>query len=67
MFSCLHYETSYTVNFNYTAGIQNATVTNRKFIAPILDTEFLRGVDANDGTKDNITVGSRDTAFLPFL
>jgi hypothetical protein len=37
IFSCVHYETNYTVLFNYTAEGQQATVTNRIFVAPVID------------------------------
>ncbi|CAG8957781.1 hypothetical protein HYFRA_00000119 [Hymenoscyphus fraxineus] len=55
MFSCTHHTTEYTVNFNYSSGLQKAKVTNRKFLAPIMNTTFLPNVDANDGTKDNVS------------
>ncbi|KAH0562445.1 hypothetical protein GP486_002859 [Trichoglossum hirsutum] len=40
VFKCEHYETQYEVLFNYTAGQQDTTVTNRTFLHPIVDTSL---------------------------
>jgi hypothetical protein len=37
IFSCIHHKTQYTVLFNYTEGQQQATVTNRTFLTPVID------------------------------
>jgi hypothetical protein len=38
VFSCIHYETNYTVLIDYSGGQQKTTVTDRKFMAPIINT-----------------------------
>jgi hypothetical protein len=55
MFSCQHYVTNYTVLFNFTSGIQNATVVSVDYLRPVIATTFLPGINAMDGTKDNTT------------
>jgi hypothetical protein len=65
MFFCEHFVTRYTVLFNFTSGIQRTSVTNREFIRPIIDTHLLADVDANDGTKDNITATPASNYIYP--
>ncbi|KAL0943081.1 uncharacterized protein CTRU02_200967 [Colletotrichum truncatum] len=65
MFACEHYETEYEVLFNYTNLVQTTTVKDRKFISPVVDTRFLPGVDANDGTMDNTTATPESNYILP--
>jgi hypothetical protein len=38
IFKCEHYETDYTVFLNFSEGVQSATVTNRTFLHPIVNT-----------------------------
>jgi hypothetical protein len=38
IFQCKHFETAYTVRFNYTEGVQNADVVKREFLRPVVDT-----------------------------
>jgi hypothetical protein len=54
IFSCVHYETHYTVLFNYTEGQQQATVTNRTFLGPIIDSTV--GQFPNGTLNPNITL-----------
>lgn len=54
-FYCEHYVTHYTVNFNYSAGSQITSVTNRTFLTPIINTTYIPNQNAYDGTKDNTT------------
>lgn len=53
IFACEHRETLYVANFTYTDGTQNATVVSHQFGAPIINTTYLPGVPADDGTNDN--------------
>jgi hypothetical protein len=55
IFRCEHYYTQYKVQFNHTLSDQVIKVLNRTYLRPVVDTTFQPGVDANDGTKDNIT------------
>lgn len=49
IFACTHYETNYTVAFNY-SGPYFATDISYKFIAPIVDTNFTRNEDGTLNT-----------------
>ncbi len=53
--SCEHYLTDYTVRFNHTSTTQTTTVLKRDFLHRIIDTTYVHGVDALDGTNDNTT------------
>ncbi|OLN95210.1 hypothetical protein CCHL11_10296 [Colletotrichum chlorophyti] len=65
IFGCEHYETEYVVNFNYTGLVQNITVLDRKFLTRVVDTRFLRGVDADDGTAENVTAIPEKNYIMP--
>lgn len=51
MFSCEHRETNYTVDFNYTGGIQTFNVTKRDYKQKIVNTKFAGNL-SDDGTLD---------------
>lgn len=55
IFACEHRETDYVALFNYTDGTQHASMSSRKFGAPIINTTFIPSIEANDGTDDNVT------------
>ncbi|KAI9765905.1 MAG: hypothetical protein M1840_007046 [Geoglossum simile] len=38
IFKCQHYEVNYTIHMNYSEGHQYATITERNWLAPIVDT-----------------------------
>ncbi|KAK0732084.1 hypothetical protein B0H67DRAFT_566649 [Lasiosphaeris hirsuta] len=65
IFRCEHYVTKYTVQFNHTYSAQNTKVLSREYIRPVVNTTFLPGVDANDGTKDNITATPESNYIMP--
>ncbi|KAG9230672.1 hypothetical protein BJ875DRAFT_384657 [Amylocarpus encephaloides] len=65
IFSCRHYETNYEVSFNYSSQTQDTTVTKREFLKPIIDTTFIPGQDANDGTRDNTTAAPEANYIYP--
>ncbi|KAK4215332.1 hypothetical protein QBC37DRAFT_398757 [Rhypophila decipiens] len=65
IFRCEHYVTDYTVLFNHTFLDQVATVLNRTYRHPIVDTTFVRDKDANDGTMDNITAIPESNYIMP--
>jgi hypothetical protein len=44
-----------TVQFNYSSGEQITTITNRKFLEPVMNTTFQPDKLDNGGTKDNTT------------
>ncbi|KAF3068470.1 hypothetical protein GL218_08259 [Daldinia childiae] len=62
---CEHYETDYTVMFNLTSGQQVTKVTERKFQRRIIDTTWIQGTDANDGTNDNTTARPKSNYIYP--
>ncbi|KAI1798706.1 hypothetical protein F4811DRAFT_558556 [Daldinia bambusicola] len=62
---CEHYEADYTVLFNLTGGQQVTNVTNRKFLRRIIDTTWIQGTDANDGTNDNTTAQPKSNYIYP--
>lgn len=52
---CEHYAAHYTVAVNLTSGQQTTNVTDRKFLYPVMNTTWIQGKDADDGTADNTT------------
>jgi hypothetical protein len=64
MFKCEHYETKYTVQINYTSAVQITNVTH-EYIKPIVDTQLVSGLAANDGTRDNTTATPTDNYVFP--
>jgi len=65
IFRCEHYYTQYQVQFNHTLSDQSIKVLNRTYLRPVVDTVFVRGKDANDGTKDNVTAIPEKNYVLP--
>jgi hypothetical protein len=65
LFACEHYQTNYTVLFNYTSGTQNTTVLNRSYLFPVINTTYVLGQNANDGTKDNTTAKPESNYIYP--
>ncbi|KAK3943289.1 hypothetical protein QBC46DRAFT_282316 [Diplogelasinospora grovesii] len=65
IFRCEHYVTNYTVQFNHTLNDQYTTVLNRTYLHPVVDTTFVPGKDANDGTKDNVTATPESNYVYP--
>ncbi|KAK3903284.1 hypothetical protein C8A05DRAFT_14745 [Staphylotrichum tortipilum] len=53
--SCDHYLVNYTVQFNHTSTAQITTVLKRDYLHKIIDTTYVPGKDAMDGTMDNTT------------
>ncbi|KAK6087206.1 hypothetical protein SCUP234_01837 [Seiridium cupressi] len=66
IFACEHYETAYTVNFTYEGKDQTTKVVDRKFLWPVMNTTYLPGVDANDGTNDNTTATPETGYVYPY-
>jgi hypothetical protein len=66
IFACEHYETAYTVVFNYSGQDQFTKVTNREFLYPVLNTTFDPNTMANDGTRDNTTANPTSNYVLPY-
>ncbi|KAI1370606.1 hypothetical protein F4677DRAFT_348531 [Hypoxylon crocopeplum] len=62
---CEHYEADYTVLFNLTGGQQITNVTDRKFRRRVIDTAWIQGEDANDGTNDNTTASPKSNYVYP--
>ncbi|OLN92252.1 hypothetical protein CCHL11_01315 [Colletotrichum chlorophyti] len=65
IFACEHYETEYTAVFNYTDTTQSAYMKKRKFLTPIINTTYIHGLDADDGTADNVTAIPKENYVLP--
>ncbi|KAK3943314.1 hypothetical protein QBC46DRAFT_377542 [Diplogelasinospora grovesii] len=65
MFACEHYETKYSVVFNHTDRDQLTKVTNRTFLAPIINTTYIPSIDADDGTQDNVTAVPEENYIYP--
>jgi hypothetical protein len=51
----VHYETNYTIQFNYTAGELRTTILGQQFLNKIINTVYNPTQQANDGTLDNVT------------
>ncbi|KAL2759319.1 hypothetical protein ACRALDRAFT_1074342 [Sodiomyces alcalophilus JCM 7366] len=62
---CEHYETEYEVLFDYHGPKQTTRVTRRRFLRPVVNTTFMPGVDADDGTADNTTAVPEENYILP--
>ncbi|KAK7426556.1 hypothetical protein QQZ08_006886 [Neonectria magnoliae] len=65
VFACEHYETNYTVNLNYTGGLQSYEVIKRDYMSKIIDTTFVRDEDAKDGTLDKTKAVPEKNYVLP--
>ncbi|KAK5658302.1 hypothetical protein OQA88_2277 [Cercophora sp. LCS_1] len=65
MMKCEHYVTNYTVQFNHTYSDQVTKVLKKTYVRPIVNTTYLPGVDANDGTRDNTTATPESNYVLP--
>ncbi|GJD04324.1 hypothetical protein ColKHC_13149 [Colletotrichum higginsianum] len=65
IFACEHLETEYTAVFNYTDATQSAYMKTRRFLGPIINTTFVPGLDADDGTADNVTAVPEQNYVLP--
>lgn len=63
--ACEHRETSYVANFTYVDAQQFARIERRTFGAPVINTTFLPGVMARDGTDDNTTATPAANYVLP--
>ncbi|KAK8131330.1 hypothetical protein PG984_007768 [Apiospora sp. TS-2023a] len=55
IFACEHYVTDYLVDIKFDSKEQTTTVRKRDFRHRVIDTVYKPGVDADDGTADNIT------------
>jgi hypothetical protein len=62
IFTCDHYETQYSVQFNYSEGRQSATVTNRTFLNPIIGTTLAQ---FPNGTLDPSKIEPASNYILP--
>ncbi|KAI1211136.1 uncharacterized protein F4807DRAFT_458709 [Annulohypoxylon truncatum] len=62
---CEHYEAHYTVLFNWIGGRQFTNVTERKLLGRVMDTTWIQGEDANDGTNDNTTATPKSNYVYP--
>ena len=65
IFSCEHWVTNYTINMTLINGQQNANVTGRDFLHPIIDTAYIPDLDASDGTFDNTVADPTSNYVLP--
>ncbi|KAK1759187.1 hypothetical protein QBC47DRAFT_99687 [Echria macrotheca] len=65
IFRCEHYVTNYTVQFNHTYSDQVVKVLKKTYLRPIINTTFVPGVEANDGTKDNVTATPESNYIRP--
>lgn len=62
---CEHYEAEYTVLFNLTGGHQFTNVLKRKYLNRVMETNWVQGDDANDGTNDNTTAYPKQNYVYP--
>ncbi|TQN73310.1 hypothetical protein CSHISOI_02130 [Colletotrichum shisoi] len=65
VFGCEHRETEYEVDFAHTGLAQKTRVRSRRFLDRVVDTRYLPGVDAQDGTADNTTATPESNYILP--
>ncbi|KAH8666824.1 hypothetical protein BX600DRAFT_511720 [Xylariales sp. PMI_506] len=55
IFACENYMTAYTVKFIFAGQDATVNITQREYLSPVVNTTYLPGVNADDGTSDNIT------------
>lgn len=65
IFSCEHWVTNYTINMTFANDQQNANVTERDFLHPIIDTTYIPDLNASDGTFDNTVADPTSNYVLP--
>lgn len=66
IFGCEHYETNYTVVFNYTGSVQSHNVTKREFLRKVIDTTYTPDeIDSETGTWDNNTATPEKNYVFP--
>ncbi|KAK7992576.1 hypothetical protein PG988_001370 [Apiospora saccharicola] len=65
IFACEHYVTDYVVDFKFDSKEQTTTVRKRDFRHPVIDTVYKPGIDADDGTADNITATPEENYVYP--
>ncbi|KAF6788790.1 hypothetical protein CMUS01_16367 [Colletotrichum musicola] len=65
LLACEYYEATYTAELRYLDGVQLHRVINRQFLRPVVNTSLLQGVNANDGTMDNVTATPEENYILP--
>ncbi|KAM5352926.1 hypothetical protein ACJ41O_005648 [Fusarium nematophilum] len=65
VFACEHYETNYTVNLNYTGGLQTYEVVERDYMRRIVNTTFVRGKKSKDGTWDRTVAEPEENFVFP--
>ncbi|KAH7154746.1 hypothetical protein DER46DRAFT_688820 [Fusarium sp. MPI-SDFR-AT-0072] len=64
IFACEHWETNYTVNLNYTSGLQTYNVTKRDYKHKIIDTTYI-GNSSSDGTLDGTIAAPKENYVQP--
>ncbi|KXJ88625.1 hypothetical protein Micbo1qcDRAFT_185114 [Microdochium bolleyi] len=52
VFACEHYETAYTIRFSHENGKQTTNVTDRQYLAKVMDTKWLQD-EVNPSPHDN--------------
>jgi hypothetical protein len=65
IFRCEHYVTKYTAEFNHTFSEQSARMVKKDYLYPVINTTYVPGVDANDGTMDNVTATPESGYVMP--
>ncbi|KAF4460105.1 hypothetical protein FALBO_13133 [Fusarium albosuccineum] len=63
VFACEHWEVNYTVNLNYTGGLQAYTVLDRGYMRKLIDTTYVRGNKSVGGTMDE-TVATPESNYV---
>ncbi|KAL2874782.1 hypothetical protein SGCOL_010036 [Colletotrichum sp. CLE4] len=63
--ACEHYEANYTAEIIYRDGMQLPKIKSRRFLAPVVNTTFFPGLDANDGTMDETIAVPESNYILP--
>lgn len=62
---CEHYKTEYKVQFTYNSSQQHTDVLSRKYLSRVIDTTYVRGENASDGTLDKTTAVPESNYVLP--
>jgi hypothetical protein len=66
IYACVHHETNYTIQFNYTSGGSLSTkLLGQQFLDKIIDTVYDPTELANDGTFDNVTATPTSNYIYP--
>ncbi|KAF4461572.1 hypothetical protein FALBO_11628 [Fusarium albosuccineum] len=65
IFGCEHYEVNYTVQFNYTRGVQSYDIKHRKYLRKVIDTTYTPEKDPDKRLLDRTQAVPKDNYVFP--